>query len=77
MSVPPRNFKLLEELEKSEHGQTDHSISYGLEDSNDITLSRWVCMIMGPDGTAFEGRFYSVLVETGANYPAQPPSVQF
>jgi hypothetical protein len=37
--IIPRNFKLLEELEKSEKGHGDMSISFGLVDSGDTFLS--------------------------------------
>ena len=41
--IVPRNFVLLEELEKTEKGNTDMSTSYGLVQSDDITLSHWQC----------------------------------
>ena len=46
--IVPRNFKLLEELEKSEKGHGDMSISFGLVDSGDTFLSDWNGGILGP-----------------------------
>ena len=48
--IVPRNFKLLEELEKSEKGHGDMSISFGLVDSGDTFLSDWNGGILGPVG---------------------------
>jgi hypothetical protein len=39
--ITPRNFKLLEELEHSEKGLGDMSISYGLVDGSDIFMGEW------------------------------------
>jgi ubiquitin-conjugating enzyme E2 variant len=44
--IVPRNFKLLEELEKSEKGHGDMSISFGLVDSGDTFLSDCACGIL-------------------------------
>jgi len=50
--IVPRNFKLLEELERSEKGHGDMSISFGLVDSGDTFLSDWNGGILGPPGVS-------------------------
>ena len=73
----PRNFKLLDELEKSEKGQGDMSCSFGLVDPRDLLLSSWQGTIIGPPGTAMEGRIYSLRLEAGSDYPHVAPTVRF
>jgi len=78
--VPPRNFKLLDELEKAEKGlQTGpHAgwVSYGLS-SDDRYLSDWTATIIGPQNTNLGDRFYTLQVHCGNDYPAKPPTVRF
>ena len=75
--IVPRNFVLLEELEKAEKGQTDANVSMGLIDSADISLTNWTCTILGPANSPLDNRIVSLVVQCGPNYPIKPPSVCF
>lgn len=55
--IVPRNFKLLEELEKSEKGLGDMAISFGLVDSGDTFLSDWNGGILGPAAVRFRSHW--------------------
>ncbi|KAG0286266.1 E2 ubiquitin-conjugating protein mms2 [Linnemannia gamsii] len=48
MAKIPRNFKLMEELEKGEKGIGDGTCSYGLIDGDDIFMKNWSGTILGP-----------------------------
>jgi ubiquitin-conjugating enzyme E2 variant len=76
MCQVPRNFRLLDELEKAEkEGRPD--VSIGLENYDDIMLSTWTGTIIGPIGTAFEGRIYQLRLYCDDKYPNHPPDIRF
>lgn len=75
--IVPRNFVLLDELEKAEKGQTDMTVSLGLCESDDIFMSNWQCTILGPVGSAVDSRIISCRIACGSRYPDEPPTVQF
>ncbi|WLF79272.1 E2 ubiquitin-conjugating protein mms2 [Lodderomyces elongisporus] len=77
MSKIPRNFKLLEELEKGEKGLGAESISYGLTNQDDITMTNWNGTIIGPPHSNHENRIYSLSITCDAQYPEKPPKVKF
>jgi len=75
----PRNFRLLEELEKGEKGEgaLDPSVSYGLDSGDDMLMKNWTGTILGPQGTVHDGRIYTVKMYCDIKYPQQPPKVRF
>jgi len=70
--IVPRNFKLLEELERSEKGLGEMAISYGLVDPGDTFMSEWNGGIL-----ALNGQFYELRIFCPDGYPAVPPKVRF
>lgn len=53
------------------------SCSYGLADSDDISMTKWNGTILGPPHSNHENRIYSLSIECGPQYPDQPPSIKF
>ncbi|KAG2232364.1 ubiquitin-conjugating enzyme/RWD-like protein [Thamnidium elegans] len=76
MTQVPRNFRLLEELEKGEKGLGDGSCSYGLAD-DDRLMHNWHATILGAPHSVHENRIYSLTIYCGDQYPIQPPVLQF
>lgn len=68
---------MLEELEKGEKGLGAESISYGLTNQDDITMTYWNGTIIGPPHSNHENRIYSLKIVCDENYPDKPPKVQF
>mmetsp|Transcript_89655 Transcript_89655/g.159238 ORF Transcript_89655/g.159238 Transcript_89655/m.159238 type:complete len:139 (+) Transcript_89655:59-475(+) len=75
--VVPRNFRLLDELEKGQKGDAMSGVSWGLDSMDDISLTNWNGTIFGPPGTVFENRIYCVQIHCGPEYPDKPPEARF
>ncbi len=61
-------FFRLEELERSEKGGGDGTVSIGLMRPDDLLLSDWNGTIFGPPGTPFQDKIISLEINAGPRY---------
>ena len=72
----PRTFRLLAELDLGQHATNkDPLVSYGLEKGDDKTFTYWNGTIIGPPGTAYQDRIYSLSIMCDSDYPQKPPII--
>ena len=73
----PRSFRLLEELDRGEKGFGDGTVSYGMDDAEDINMRNWTGTIIGPPNTSHDGRIYTLKILCDMNYPDVAPKLWF
>lgn len=73
----PRSFYLLDELERGQKAERASSLSWGLAQEDDMSLTYWNGTIFGPIDTAFDNRIFSLSLTCGPMYPDNAPEVRF
>ncbi len=66
----------MDELEAGQKGSNDGTISWGLEDNDDNTLTTWNGMIVGPAKTPYHNKIYNLQIICGNQYPDKAPEVK-
>lgn len=66
-----------QELEKGEKGIGDGTVSYGMDDADDMLMRNWTGTIIGPANTAHDGRIYTLKLFCDLTYPERAPQVRF
>ncbi|KAF3782470.1 hypothetical protein EJ110_NYTH34220 [Nymphaea thermarum] len=70
VDMVPRNFRLLEELERGEKGIGDRTVSYGMDDGDDIYMRSWTGTIIGPHNV--RGFSYPLLKQLAKQFQEMP-----
>ena len=58
-------------------GISDGNITFGITSPDDTFLTTWNASIMGPQGTPYDQKFYSLIVKATDDYPSSPPQIRF
>mmetsp|Transcript_33163 Transcript_33163/g.104344 ORF Transcript_33163/g.104344 Transcript_33163/m.104344 type:complete len:87 (+) Transcript_33163:93-353(+) len=74
--IVPRNFVLLDELDKSEKAVGDMTCSYGLVQPDDIWLNHWNGSILGPTSSQVESSMFPARPRSTAPPSASPLSAR-